>query len=277
MPSQLHDSDAPRTALITGASAGIGMALAREFGRHGYHLVLVARRTERLETLARELTAAHGIAVYIETADLAFPETPQKIFDALRSKNIDVDVLVNNAGYSGERRFAVSSLSAQRDFIEVMVTSVVTLTHLFLPGMLSRGYGRVLNVASLAAFVPGGPGFTLYSASKAFMLRFTESLHAELADTAVKICALCPGFTYTELHDIAGTRAAVSRMPKFMWKTAEEVAAAGYAQIMAGETVIIPGRINRMLAFFVTRVLPAHMARNFIGGLSRRNRAVKPT
>ncbi len=235
--------------------------------------MLTARRQDRLFDLAREITKQHKVHVLVETADLINPDAPQEIFNALKTRGIEIDVLINNAGYSGARVFENSLLQEQRDFIEVMMTSVVGLTHLFVPGMVARGYGRVLNVASLAAFVPGGPGFTLYSASKSFLVRFTESLDHELKHKNVRVQALCPGFTYSEFHDVSGTRKAVSRMPAAMWMSAEEVARAGYRQLMSGETIHIPGRVNRFIAF-MARIMPPKLARRLIGSGSRRFRDV---
>lgn len=269
--SQAQKTDTARTALITGASAGIGATLAREFAAHGFDLVLTARRQDRLFDLAREIIKQHKVHVLVETADLVNPNAPQEIFDALKMRGIVVDVLINNAGYSGAHVFETSQLQEQRDFIEVMMTSVVGLTHLFVPGMIARGFGRVLNVASLAAFVPGGPGFTLYSASKAFLVRFTESLDHELKHKNVRVQALCPGFTYSEFHDVSGTRKAVSRMPAAMWMSAEDVAKAGYRQLISGETIHIPGRFNRFVAL-MARLMPPKLARHIVGGSSRRYR-----
>ncbi len=244
-----------RTALITGASAGIGAALASVFAEHGFNLVLVARREERLRALARDLADRHGVDARGVAQDLADPEAPQKIFDRTRADGIDIDALVNNAGYGIVEDYKDTSWVDQARFMQVMATAPAHLTHLYLPGMIERDYGRIIQVASLAALMPGMAGHTLYGGVKAFLVRLAQSLSLELKDTGVHVTAICPGFTYTEYHDVIRTRKSVSSYPKLMWMTAETVARQGYDAVMEGKPVYVNGRANRLVSF-LTGVLP---------------------
>lgn len=238
-----------RTALVTGASAGIGKAFAELLAEHGYDLVLTARRADRLEALAAALAAAHGIRAVSLPADLADPAAPAALCEAVHQRGLAVDVLVNNAGYGVPGKYVRTSWQQQADLIQVLVTAVAELTHRLLPGMIARGFGRVVNVASLAALVPAAPGHTLYAASKAFLVKFSEALAGEVRADGVHVTAVCPGFTYSEFHDVTGTRARVNTMPRFMWTDARHVAEDGYAAVMAGRAVHVVGRVNRAIAF----------------------------
>jgi len=196
-------------ALITGASAGLGATFARSFAAKGANLVLVARREERLSEIAGALKAAHGLSVKTIAADLVRPSAPAEIAAALKADSVDIDILVNNAGFGLPGYYTDSDWQAHREFLELMVTSYAHLTSVFLPGMLARSYGRVIQVASVAGLVPGSAGHTMYGASKAFLVSFAQSLAAECIGTGVHVSALCPGFTYTEFHDVNDTRALV--------------------------------------------------------------------
>ncbi len=248
-----------RTALITGASAGIGAAFARKYARHGYDLVLTARREQRLADLAAELHAHHGAQATVLTADLADPSAPDRLADALHQRGLTVDALVNNAGYGIPKTFLKTSWRDQADFIQVMATSVANLTHLLAPGMVERGFGRIVNVASLAGMAPGTYGHTLYGASKAFLIKFSQSLHLELRGTGVHVTAVCPGFTYSEFHDVTGVREQVSTMPSYMWMTAERVAAQGYRAAERNKAILVNGLLNKAIAALV-RLVPDSMA-----------------
>jgi short-subunit dehydrogenase len=232
-------------ALVTGASAGIGAAIAREYARRGHDLVLTARRADRLQALAAELERAHGIRAHVLVADLADPAAPADLFARTQAAGIAVDVLVNNAGYGVPGVLNTPPWSAHRDFIEVLVTAPVALTYLYLPGMRERRRGGVLNVASLAGHMPGSAGNTLYGAAKAFMIRFSQSLALENRARGIRVSALCPGFTYSEFHDVSGARGVVSKMPDFMWRQADAVARAGIDALDRGVVVYVDGRINR--------------------------------
>jgi short-subunit dehydrogenase len=261
-----------RTALVTGASAGIGQAFAELLAARGYHLVLVARRRERLDALAATLSRAHGIDAQVIVADLADPAAPAAIAAELTARGTAIDVLVNNAGYGVAGRYLDAPWTVHGPFLQVMVTAVGDLTHRLLPGMLARGWGRIIHVASLAGHVPAPAGHTLYAASKAFLIRFSEALHAEYSPRGVFSTAVCPGFTYSEFHDIVGTRAKVSQMPRIMWMDAPAVVAEGYAAAMRGEPVYIPGRVNRFIAWAL-RVLPTRLGRRLTAGAGGRYRS----
>ncbi len=241
---------------MTGASAGIGKAFAEVLAERGYGLVLTARRVDRLEAVAADLGARFGVPVMVQAADLADPGAPAALVAAIEARGLAVDVLVNNAGYGVPGRYAATEWARQRDFLQVLVTAVAELTHRLLPGMLARRWGRVINVASLAALVPAAPGHTLYAASKAFLVKFSEALAGECAADGVHVTAVCPGFTYSEFHDVTGTRAQMNTMPRWMWSDARDVALEGYLAVSAGTPVAVTGRVNRALALGA-RHLPA--------------------
>lgn len=244
-----------RTALVTGASAGIGAAFARHLAARGYALVLTARRADRLEALAAEVRAAHGVAVLVLPADLADPASPSRLLADCAAREVAVDVLVNNAGYGVPGAFTDAPWATHAAFLQVMVTAMCELVHGVLPGMRARGWGRIVNVASFAALVPSVAGHTQYAASKAFLVRFSEALAAEGAAHGVQVTASCPGFTYSEFHDVTGTRGQVSRLPSWLWLDAGTVVRESWDGVMAGRPVVIPGRVYRVLAV-LARLLP---------------------
>ncbi|PLX45275.1 MAG: dehydrogenase [Hyphomicrobiales bacterium] len=264
-----------RTALITGASAGIGAAFARLLAAKGFDLVLTARREARLDALAAELTRSHGITVHVLAADLARPETPQHLFDELTARGVAIDMLVNNAGYGVPGLYSQTGWDQQRDFIQVLVTAPAHLAHLFEPGMRARRYGRIINVASLAGLVPASAGHTLYGAAKAFMIRFSEAHALENEGLNVHVTALCPGFTYSEFHDVTGARELVSKLPRFMWQGADTVARMGYEAVMRGDAVCVTGRVNRLLAL-LSKYLPNWLARALSRSQGRKFRITEP-
>jgi len=255
-----------RTALVTGASSGIGEALAAVFAAHGWDLVLTARREDRLARVADALRQAGAARVEVVPDDLSDAAAPARLVGAIERLGLPIDALVNNAGYGVAGRLMAHPWDTHEAFLRVMVVAVVELTHRLLPGMLERRYGRIVNVASLAGLVPPTAGHTLYSASKAFMIRFSQSLAAEVASEGVHVTALCPGFTYSEFHDVSGTRQRVSRLPRWLWMDARTVAERGYDAVMAGEVLHVTGRVNRSIAA-LTKVLPERLVR----GAVRRN------
>jgi short-subunit dehydrogenase len=244
-----------RSALVTGASSGIGLAFAHVLAAEGYDLILTARRVERLEQRAQELRNRHGIAVAVVPADLAAPHAVERLVHAIAQQELPIDVLVNNAGYGVPGAYAATTWAQQSDFLQVMVVALAELTHRLLPAMIERRWGRIINVASVAGLMPGVAGHTLYAASKAFVIKFSESLALETARHNVHVCASCPGFTLTEFHDVTGTRAQVSTMPKFMWLQADRVARESYDAVMKGVPVYVPGRLYRTLVG-VSRMMP---------------------
>jgi short-subunit dehydrogenase len=211
--------------------------------------------------------------VHVVAADLSDPTAPARLVEDLHGRALTVDVLVNNAGYGVPGRYGLPPWQKHQEFLQVMVTSVCELTYRLLPGMLERQWGRIINVASLAAVLPAPAGHTLYAASKAFLVKFSEALAAEGQGRGVHATAVCPGFTYSEFHDITGTRAEVSRMPKFMWLDAPAVARQGYAAVMRGRPVYVTGGVNRGIAW-LARVLPQAVVRRVATSTGRQYRKV---
>jgi short-subunit dehydrogenase len=247
---------ARRLALITGASAGIGAAFARILASHGYDVALTARRADRLEALAAEIRLRFGVEAYAIPADLADPAGVDAVLAGVEAQGRVVDMLVNNAGYGLPGTYATTAWADQGKFLQVMLTSVCELTHKVLPGMIERRFGRIVNVASLAGLVPGAAGHTLYAATKGFLVKFSQSLHLENLSTGVHVSALCPGFTYSEFHDVNGTRAQVSQsLPAWLWMGADEVAATGYEAVEANRPVCVPGAPNKTIAA-IAKLLP---------------------
>ncbi len=244
------------TVLITGASGGIGEALAWRFARGGFDLVLVARSEERLQALAAELTRAHAVTAHVIVADLAEAAAAQRLFEELAARAIQVEVLVNNAGFATYGHFAELELERELRMLQLNVVTLTHLTHLLLPGMLARRYGRVLNIASTAAFLPG-PLMAVYYASKAFVLSFSEALHNELQGSGVTVTALCPGPTSTGFQARAGMEQSRLVQNKQIMDVGT-VADAGYAGLMRGQVLVIPGLLNRFLAF-LPRLLPRRL------------------
>lgn len=232
--------------LITGASAGLGAALAREYAQRGWDLVLLARREERLNALAAELNAAHGTQCRVIAADLFSETAVLDLMSALEGSQ--VDGLINNAGYGHPGTFLSSDWEDHRRFNHLMSVVPVELTRALLPAMVDRGFGRVMQVASLAGHMPGSKGHTLYAAVKAYLIKFSESLNAEMEDTGVHVSALCPGFVLTEFHDVNGTREGINSLPDFMVMKADACAYLAADALEANKAVFISGRVNRFLA-----------------------------
>jgi uncharacterized protein len=248
-------------ALITGASAGIGAEYARQMAAAGYDLALTARRRDRLDELAAELGRDHGAECLVIPADLADPQAPQAIVAAIEQAGRVTEVLVNNAGYAVAGFFNQADWNEHQRFLQVMVTAVTELSYRVLPGMRELGRGGIINVASLAGIVPGSSGHTLYAAVKSYMIALSESLAMENARSGLCIQALCPGFTYSEFHDVVGTRDIVSKMPNHMWMKADEVVAISLARFgdPKAPVMLVPGRFNRFIAM-LARKLPYRVA-----------------
>jgi short-subunit dehydrogenase len=263
-------------ALITGASAGIGAEFARQLAASGFHLVLTARRTERLDELAAELSQAHGIQTMVISADLANPYAIHTISSKIEQAEIDLEVLVNNAGYGVPGKLTAVDWQVHQDFIQVMMTAVVELCYRLLPNLRQRSRSAIINVASLAGLVPGSAGHTLYAASKSFLIRFSESLQLENEEHGVQVQALCPGFTYSEFHDVVGTREQVNQMPDYMWMQSDEVVRYSLekAQHVGSLPVVVPGKVNRFIARLM-RWLPQSTAHKMVRKRSKQFRAVE--
>jgi uncharacterized protein len=237
--------------LITGASAGIGAELARVFASHGHALVLIARREAKLESLAAEIAAAGHTRPTVLAADLALRDEPARLAKKLEAAGLEPAIVVNNAGFGLLGAAADLPHDQELAMIDLNVRALTDLSLRWLDSV-ARHRGGILNVASVAAFMPG-PGMAVYHASKAYVLSFTEALHAELKARGVRVCALCPGPVETEFFDRAGMPPGY--FPKFIARTAERVAHEGYAGFMAGHRVVVPGTLNRITTL-LPRLLP---------------------
>jgi hypothetical protein len=247
-----------RTALITGASSGIGEAFAEVFAAEGFALAIAARREDRLQAVADRLRTKYGIRVEVFVVDLSRRDAVEQLCAQIAARGIQIDALVNNAGYGVPGSYTASPWPRHDEFLQVLVTAVCELTYRLLPGMVERGYGRIINVASLAGLVPAPAGHTLYGASKAFLIKFSEALSNEVGRHNVHVTALCPGFTWSEFHDVTGTREQMNRMPRWVWLDAATVARLGFDAVMAGQAIFITGRVNRTIAALV-RYLPQRL------------------
>ena len=267
MPADTH----PGYALITGASSGIGEAVAREYARRGVPLVLTARRADRLEALAAELRSL--VPVEVVPADLSDPQAPAELVAEIERRGLRLRILVNNAGYGVPGRYLTKEWPVHAQFLQVMIGSTSELTWRVLPALRASGNGRILNVASFAALVPGADGQTLYAAAKAYLVKFSESLSLENADSGVNVTALCPGFTWSEFHDVSGTREMMSKLPKWAWLQADEVARAGIDGVERGRVIVVPGRVYKLL-HFVAKHLPDRWVLGLMGRNSKKIRKI---
>jgi short-subunit dehydrogenase len=234
------------TALVTGASAGLGAEFASQLAARGHDLLLVARREDRLKDLAAELSAAHGRRVEVFAADLCDPEAPVRIEAFVAAQGLQIDWLVNNAGAAGPDLLEDRDWSAQARFFELMMSSVAHMCHLFVPPMRERGFGRVINVSSFAGRLARAAGGN-YGPTKAYLVALSEELALLLAGSNVHVCALCPGFTHTEFHEVAGLMEMKRGLPGFLWYDAETVVREGIEAVERGKPIWISGRLYRWL------------------------------
>ncbi|MGB3625249.1 MAG: SDR family oxidoreductase [Henriciella sp.] len=262
-----------RLALITGASAGLGAEFARQYAAKGWDVALTARRLDRLDTLAREIEEKYKVATITISQDLALAKSVDTILRELKEAGRHVDALVNNAGYGLPGTFLNTSWKDQAAFIRVLYTAPIELVHKVLPGMAERNFGRIINVASLAGYAPGSQGHTLYASVKAGMIKFSESVHAEAQAGGhdIHCTALCPGFTWTEFHDVNGTREMTNESPDWMWMKAGPVVEAGIDAVTKGQPVVVPGAVNKGLAT-LTKVMPEPLGRLIMQKQSKRFR-----
>ncbi|MEP6662798.1 MAG: SDR family oxidoreductase [Verrucomicrobiota bacterium] len=251
--------------LITGASSGIGLELAKIFAREGWSLVLTARNEDQLKELAKDFSA-HGTETKIFATDLGNKESCEDIFKWVQRENIFIHILVNNAGFGRNEFFGDTSLPEQLDMIELNISALTHLTHLFLQPMLKRHEGKILNVASTAAFQPG-PFMSVYYASKAFVYSFSYALAEEMADQGIVVTALCPGPTTTNFQKRAG-RFHSEKMIKFWTMSAVEVAETGFKGLMNGKRVVIPGWLNKT-AYVFSKLLPVKILAKAAGKVVR--------
>jgi hypothetical protein len=235
---------AGRWALVTGASGGIGYELCRQFARHGFNVVLIARDAARLAEVARELEGHYQVKTLVLPKDLALPPTTGEIYREVKNSNLDIDILVNNAGFGDLAPLAEAELEVQRQMMQVNVTALVELTRLFLPEMIRRKSGGILNIGSTGSFAPV-PYMAVYGATKAFVLSFSEALSAELAGTGVTATALCPGVTATRFARRARTENTL--LVRLNQMTASDVARAGYHALMKGKASVVPGWFNKLM------------------------------
>ncbi|MFI4930762.1 MAG: SDR family NAD(P)-dependent oxidoreductase [Burkholderiales bacterium] len=263
------ENDSGLTALVTGASSGIGEALARRFAAGGYHLVLVARSGDKLKSLAATLSAAHGVKTWVVATDLSQPDAAKKLAASMKRARRPIDVLVNNAGVLAHGAFVDMPNGKHQQLIDLNVAGLTALLAQFVPAMVARGHGRVLNVASIAAFQPV-PSLATYAATKAYVLSLTESLSEELKGTGVSITALCPGITATHMLESAQQASKeLTKLPGFMVGSAEAVADEGFDACIHGEVIRVPGALN-LAAILAARATPKWLLRRVSGAMVRR-------
>lgn len=255
--------------LVTGASAGIGARIAREFAARGFDLVLAARSRDKLVDLAAQIAREHRREAEVIALDLARPDAPRKLFSRLAQHGIAIEVLVNNAGVLEMGRFAEIDARRHLALVDLNVRTLTELTHLFLPPMIAAGKGRILNVASTAAFQPI-PSLASYAATKAYVLSLTESLSEELKGSGVTVTALCPGITDTAMYGaIKRTRKTAAQLPRFLLSDPDDVAMAGVKACLAGEVICVPGLVNELSAIG-THSAPKWLVRALFGMAARR-------
>ena len=233
-------------ALITGASAGLGAEFARQLATMGHNLILVARREDRLQALAAGLAEQHDVTCQIIVADLNNEGAGKHIADACQSADWTVNWLVNNAGVAGPDLLQDRDWAAQQTFFQLMMLSVADLCHRFIPGMVDRGYGRVINVASVAARVPRSGGCN-YGPAKAYLVALSEELNLTVAAMGVHVSAICPGFTHTDFHETAGLMEMKNNMAKWLWYDADIVVRDAIRGVEAAKPVVVSGRLYRWL------------------------------
>ncbi|WP_041658356.1 SDR family NAD(P)-dependent oxidoreductase [Asticcacaulis excentricus] len=259
-----------RLALITGATSGIGLAFARVYASHGWDVVVTGRRQERLEKLVEEIRLRFGVEASFVVADLSEVGAPQRLIDYVTSLGRKVDGLVNNAGYGLPEGFIGNAFSSHEAFLRVMMHTPTELAYLVLPGMIEQKFGRIVNVSSLASYLPASPGDTLYAPVKAYLTRFSQGLHLEARDHGVHVSALCPGYTYSEFHDVTGSRERISQTtPEWMWMGADEVAREGYQAAEANRAICVPGAPNKFLSALL-KIIPDDWALELISNHLRK-------
>jgi short-subunit dehydrogenase len=254
------------TVLVTGASSGIGLELAKVFAANQFNLILVARTTAALETLAAKLRREYKIEAHVITADLAQPAAPAEIFAQTGKLGLTVDVLVNNAGFGLHGNFAELPLPRQLEIIQVNIAALVALTGLFLPGLIERQRGGILNVGSIAGFLPG-PNMAVYYASKAFVQSFSEALHEELRGSGVSVTDLCPGPTESNFSQVA--RLHRTRTSSVRKMSAALVAQIGYEDFRRNQCLSVPGLSNKFLAVLSSKILPRALVRRLVARYNR--------
>jgi hypothetical protein len=265
---------ARKLVLITGASSGIGEAMAREFARKGWDLALVARREDRLAALAEEMKAQNGVDSLVIAADLAKPGEPERIVSEIKKAGRQVDGLVNNAGAGQPGYFTETDWDDQERFLQLMVTAYLHLIHLVLPGMEERGFGRIINVSSVSALLPIATGHTrfsgtIYPGAKGLLIKVSQSIKAEMHGKNVHATAVCPGYTWSEFHDVNGARQSISNLPSYWMLKAEDVATAAYDAVERNVACRVPGAWYKFMVGLM-RVLPDPVGEWIIANQSKR-------
>ena len=242
--------------LVTGASSGIGLEISKCFAEKGFNLVLTARSEERLSQLSKEIQSEFNIKVDFISCDLSEKESPFKIFDYCNSKNLEVSILVNNAGFANPDRFHETSMEDEEKLIRVLGTSVISLTKVFIKKMLEKKHGRIMIVSSVAAFAPPSSIQSLYGPIKTFMNRFSEGLNLSYNRTGITSTAVCPGYTVTNFHTASGVQDEMDRVPSFMKKDAKRIAEEAVEATLKGKSLCVPTKTWKVIAFLI-RVLPS--------------------
>ena len=241
-------------ALITGASSGIGLEIAKNLAERGYNLILTARRLDLLESIAKEISTKNGVHVDFITKDLSKYESPKEISEFCDSKNYKVDLLVNNAGYGIKTPFHETSIEVEEDFIRVLGTSVIMLTKLFIPRMLKNGGGKIMIVSSVASFAAPSAIQPLYGPIKTFMNRFSDAININYKHKGITSTSVCPGFTVTGFHTASGVQEEMNRVPKFMVFSAERIAREGVKATLAGKSLCVPTKTYKFLVFMLKNI-----------------------
>ena len=241
-------------ALVTGASSGIGLEIAKNLAEKGFNLILTARRLDLLESLAKEITDKNGVHVDLLSKDLSKQEAPKEIFDFCDSKNYKVDLLVNNAGYGIKTSFHETSIEVEEDFIRVLGTSVIMLTKLFISEMLKNGGGKIMIVSSVASFAAPSAIQPLYGPIKTFMNRFSDSININYKHKGITSTSVCPGFTVTGFHTASGVQEEMNRVPKFMVFSAERIAKEGVDATLKGKSLCVPTKTYKFLVFMLKNI-----------------------
>ena len=259
-----------RWALVTGASAGIGQEFVRQLAEAGANVVMVARREDRLRELGA-LLESHGAKTVALPADLSDPDAPEKIVSFLAERDIKIDILVNNAGFGMTGTFLDRAWEEHETYLRLMASSYGELAHRLLGGMLERHWGRIINVSSVAGLTPPSAGHTFYGPTKSFLVSFTQALAAECDGSGIHVSALCPGFTYTELHDVTGTREQVDSLPGFLMMQVGETVEGALKAVEKNHTVYVPGLQYKFLVL-LSNILPRSWVEHLVKGPSKNYR-----
>ena len=241
-------------ALVTGASSGIGLEVSKNLASKGYNLVLTARRTDLLNDLANDIENQYGVNVDVISKDLSLYDSPKEIYEFCESKNYDINLLVNNAGYGIKTAFHNTSVEDEENFIRVLGTSVIMLTKLFLPNMIENGDGKIMIVSSVASFAAPSAIQPLYGPIKTFMNRFSDSININYKHKGITSTSVCPGFTVTGFHTASGVQEQMDRVPKFMVFSAERIAKEAVDATLAGKSLCVPTKTYKFLVFMLKNI-----------------------